>query len=401
MKYRITLIALIVLSLSAAAYVLIRMTVENQLPITNPSGAILSFVALALLLLFIFGWLSFSSTLAGIEGKHNDDMTKLNEKIDLEVSRKIDKAVRHAQTISEKLATLADEHPWVVAMTQNDIFPDSTSCRMALRTAEFLVAEGRKSLAHEYLFSWVRPPKLHTRSEDRALEGSVGDFISLASFCEDTLADPYLATLMLKAGVDSTKALTELVPLLLRQSVRQGLAEQADQAATFIEKNFVGSSIILWSPRLAGWLIRRRPHLEEAALALAVHSAYLGDEKRFHRFIGLATAWSVNAGGDEGFSAVRDIALVEGMTYLGHSVPAAQVLSTLAASAKGTDARIQSELEWISTISTRYPGNRRSVKNRSERQNHGPSDTSLRAERSYVDKLEPEKSKDNDSANER
>lgn len=188
----------------------------------------------------------------------------------------VDEAARKAQSLDERISALIEDHPWIPDVTENEFIPDASSCSVVLATARDLWAKGRKALVYEYIFSWTKRPPGKT-----GLEGTAHDFISLAAFCVDELADAYLAYLVMREGCRNSIGHELLLPEYLRLVSRLGSSEESRSIADRLRSVVFPSTIERLLRTLRGRPTHRRAELEfDAAAALALYEANYGDGKK-------------------------------------------------------------------------------------------------------------------------
>lgn len=289
-------------------------------------GSILAF-------LVVDRWRKIETDVADMRKAQQAEFKEIKKEADDAIKIRIEGAMRKAQAIESRLGSIMEQHPWIASITENELIPDASACRIVLITAEEFIRNGKVALAYEYLFGWAAP----LGARDKKLEGTVADFMDLVDFCENTLNDEYLGILILDQAHLYAINRALFTPEYMKRLVRQGRMLDAVTVAEQLK----GSINPSWSARMVNLLRGRRLNMQAAYLArsysaLALFEAVNGRLGKAGKLMSKAKINATNAATD------GEVKLVEAEIYAinGDFIHAQEILDGLNSSSAGASSQI-------------------------------------------------------------
>lgn len=192
----------------------------------------LSAIGAILVFLLVERWKRIETEISNIRTNQYTILKGIREDAENIVKGRMNSTTRKAKAIESKIGGLIEEHPWITSITENDLIPDSSSCKIIMKTCERLIQLKRHSLLYEYIYSWFHDDsKINSK-----LIGTADDFVNLAEFCERVLDDDYLGLLVIKIGVERASNRLQLYPDLLKRLVRNGNYNDSRKYAIYLKK---------------------------------------------------------------------------------------------------------------------------------------------------------------------
>ena len=115
---------------------------------------VLTAIGAILVFLLVDRWRRIEIEISNIRTKQFDVLKNVRDDAENIVKGRLESTTRKAKAIESKIGGLLEEHPWISSITENDLIPDASSCRIVLRTCEQLLIKNRDSLLYEYIYSW-------------------------------------------------------------------------------------------------------------------------------------------------------------------------------------------------------------------------------------------------------
>lgn len=180
---------------------------------------------------FVFErWKRIESGLEELRKNQNAVVKEIQDAAKERVNTYLDDKSRKIEALLSRVDRLTDEHPWLAAITENDLIPNVPSCKIILRTSIDFFNKGKHSLLYEYLYGYLKQDDEKNKIN---LEGTLDDFLDLAEFCEQKLNDEHLGILALRSAYERTNLSFAVAPHYIRRLIR---TNQVDNANTIAKK---------------------------------------------------------------------------------------------------------------------------------------------------------------------
>ena len=246
------------------------------------------FLAL-LTFLIVDRWKRIETEITDIRKTQLSALKEVRSDADNLLKSKLDITTRKAEAIESKISGLLEEHPWVTSITENELIPDASSCRLVLLVAENFLDQGNLPLVYEYLASWTNEGARKTR-----LQGTSSDFLDLAEFCERCLGDDYLGLAIVGQGYQTASNNALLTPDYLVRLVRHGGGTSAREIATQLRSLMrLGFLSRLKSAFRGETRSNRATFYIRGFCALGLYESANGTAELAERFIGKAAELSI------------------------------------------------------------------------------------------------------------
>lgn len=207
-----------------------------------------------ILTIFVFDrWKRMENDIDSVQKEQLDTLKKIRDDAENIIKGRLESTTRKANAIESKIGGLLEEHPWISSVTENDLIPDSSSCRIVLNTCQYLINIDRIPLIYEYLYSWINKEKNNKETEKSFLVGTIDDFLDLADFCETILGDEFLGLQFAKEGVLRASNRFYGYPDYLIKLVRNGNYDDAKSIAKYIKRQLpfvinIGDKKFIYQP---------------------------------------------------------------------------------------------------------------------------------------------------------
>ena len=227
--------------------------------IKNPEIVAIA-IGLLVSILFVERWRSLDTKVDSISSEQQKIFKDLRESVDNELEIKLGVTIAHAETLQSQISDLVEKHPWLEAITDRDIYVETSSIRGIIRTCYSLLEEERLLHLHEYIdYHSQNGAKDDPFSEKRrgALRGTLDDYVELADFCELWLEDYYLSTeILARLAERSDRNSISALPIYLRKLIRSGMLSEAMEMGNRIRIRVFGQNV--WAKLLLVLGLRTR-----------------------------------------------------------------------------------------------------------------------------------------------
>lgn len=182
--------------------------------------------------LIIDRWKNIEQEISETKKDQIETLKNIRDDAENIIKGRLESTNRKANAIESKIGGLLEEHPWISSITENDLIPDASSCRIVLNTCHQLIKTDRLPLVYEYLYGWINK----SRDSEYKLSGTVADFMNLAEFCERFLGDEYLGLQIMKESANKASNHLQAYPEYLKKLIRSGHYEDARSVARYLRR---------------------------------------------------------------------------------------------------------------------------------------------------------------------
>jgi hypothetical protein len=268
-------------------------------------------------------WRYIEKNIQSLKDNQNEAVKDIKEASKERVETYLKDKTRKIDAVDSRVSGLIEEHPWIAAITENELVPKVMSCRIVLITAEKFLEEGKVGLLYEYLYSAVRSDD----DSQSKLEGTLDDYLDLVNFCDHKLEDDYLGYLIFSICYKNSGNSILISPDYLIRLIRFNNYGSAIRVSKQVKK----AVFTKWWGKIFpkseyDALANRKRFVLRGLISLSLFEAFSGKEKESERI--LARATSLAKSRTEDLISVQ-CANAERQAILGNYIEAADVLSDI------------------------------------------------------------------------